>query len=109
MRPENKANFSLQWLWNDLSIAYLNEYIGGMDADTQFFGSDYTQDIDDEMYHDLVASYTLGQWGLTLTGGVTNLTDEPPPFVEIGFNAGTDPVGYRIFGRGYYVRAQWKF
>jgi outer membrane receptor protein involved in Fe transport len=108
-RPHDKANYMIQWLWNDLSIGYLGEYIGGMDADTIFFGTDYTQDISSEMYHDIVGSYTLGQFGLTLTGGITNLTDEPPPFVEIGFNAGTDQATYRMFGRGYYVRAQWKF
>jgi len=112
----DKINYSLQWMWNDLSVGYLGEYISGLDADTfcncgegnQPDGS-YIQKIDSQLYHDLVANYTFGQWGLTLSGGVTNLTDEPPPFIEVGFNASTDPSTYRLFGRGYYLRAQWKF
>jgi len=112
----DKINYSLQWAWNDLSLGYLGEYISDLDADTfcncgagnQPDGT-YIQAIDDQLYHDLVATYTFGEWGVTLTGGVTNLTDEPPPFIEVGFNASTDPATYRQFGRGYYVRAQWKF
>lgn len=112
----DKANMSLQWALGDLSIGWLGEYISDLDADTfcncgdgnQPDGS-YIQKIDSQMYHDLVANYSFDQWGLTLSGGVTNVTDEPPPFIEVGFNAGTDPATYRLFGRGYYLRAAWKF
>ncbi|MDT8321292.1 MAG: TonB-dependent receptor [Xanthomonadales bacterium] len=118
---EDKANFSLQWAYGDLSIGYLAEYISGLDADT-FCNCDsdgdpsnnlpdgsYIQDIGDELYHDLVASYTVGAMGLTISGGVTNFTDEEPPFIEVGFNATTDPSTYRLFGRGYFLRLAWKF
>lgn len=106
---EDKVNYSLQWMLNDLSVGYLGEYISSVDSDTFFFGSDYIQKIDSFLYHDVVASYSFGGLGLTLSGGVTNLTDEAPPYIDIGFNAKTDPSTYRLFGRGYYVRASWKF
>ena len=106
---EDKVNYSLQWLWNDLSIGYLGEYISSLTSDTVFFGTDYTHTVDSQLYHDLVASYSFGNWGVTLSGGVTNLTDEAPPFIDVGFNAKTDPPTYRMFGRGYYLRASWKF
>lgn len=114
--PEDKLNYSLQWMWNDLSVGYLGQYISSLDADTfcncgegnQPDGT-YIQNVDSQLYHDLVGSYVFSAWGLTLSGGITNLTDEPPPFIEVGFNAGTDPSTYRMFGRGYYVRAAWKF
>ena len=106
---EDKVNYSLQWMWNDLSVGYLGEYISSLDGDTVFFGTDYIQKIDSQLYHDIVASYTMSNWGLTLSGGVTNITDEPPPFIDVGFNAKTDPSTYRLFGLGYYLRASWKF
>ena len=35
--------------------------------------------------------------------------NEPPPYIEAGYNATTDPTTYRLFGRGYYLRLSWKF
>ena len=113
-------NFSLQWMRNDLSIGYKGNYISGLDADT-FCNCDsdgdpsnngpdgltYTQKISSFLYHDLYASYT---WqGLNVAVGITNVTDEEPPFMDVGFNATTDPPTYRMFGRGYYFRATYTF
>lgn len=113
---EDKANFTLQWALGDLSIGYLAEYISSLEADTFCNCGEgnrpdgtYKQDIHAELYSDVVVSYELGGLGLTLTGGVTNITDEAPPFIEEGFNATTDPATYRLFGIGYYLRAAWKF
>jgi iron complex outermembrane receptor protein len=44
-----------------------------------------------------------------LQAGITNLTDEEPPFIEVGFNATTDPSTYRMMGRGYFVRLAYRF
>jgi iron complex outermembrane receptor protein len=70
---------------------------------------DYIHEIDDQLYHDLVATYVLSALGVTISGGVTNFTDEEPPYIEQGFNATTDPSTYRMFGRGYFLRLGWKF
>jgi len=115
---EDKINMSLQWLWNDFSIGWLGEYISGLDADTFCNCGDgnrpdgtYIQDIDSQFYHDIVASYTFEAFGstTTLSGGITNVTDEAPPYIEVGFNATTDPPTYRMFGRGWYLRLAWEF
>jgi len=63
----------------------------------------YVQEIDSEIYHDLIASYQVND-NMTISGGITNITDEAPPFIEVGFNGGTDPATYREFGRGMYLR-----
>jgi len=110
---KDKANFSFQWMLNDLSVSYMAEYISGLDADT-FYNDPidpYIQKIDSYLYHDLVASYTFDSWGTTtqISGGVTNITDEEPPFIEVGFNATTDPAIYRMFGRGWYLRLKWSY
>ena len=112
----DKLNASLQWQRGDWSVGWLVEYIGELDADTycncgagnQPDGS-YIQYIDDEMYHDLVATFNWEKLSTRITAGITNITDEPPPFIEVGFNASTDPATYRQFGRGYYVRATWSY
>jgi outer membrane receptor protein involved in Fe transport len=105
----DKANVSFQWMWNDLSVGYLGEYISGMDAEIWF--SDYIQKIPSKMFHDIVASYTFDTFGstTTLSGGITNFTDEEPPYIDIGFNGKTDPSTYRLFGRGYYLRLKWAY
>ncbi len=116
---EDKINYSLQWGWKGWSVAYLGEYISDLDADTfcncgagnQPDGS-YIQDVDSVLYHDLVASYESDFTGVgptTITAGITNFTDEEPPFIEVGFNATTDPATYRMFGIGYYVRLSQQF
>lgn len=118
---ENKANISLQWYREGLSIGYLGEFIDGLDADT-FCNCDsdgdpsnndpvtgaYIQDIDSIMYHDIVASYDFGQ-GTKISAGITDISDEEPPFMDVGFSANTDPPTYRIFGRGYYARLTHTF
>ena len=118
---QDKANISLQWFWNDLSIGYLGEFISGLDADTfcncdsdgdpsnnEADGETYIQDIDSYFYHDIVASYSWDT-GTRVSVGITNITDEEPPFIETGFNAGTDPPTYRLFGMGYYLRLTQSF
>ena len=65
------------------------------------------QDIDSFLYHDLTANY---QWNdLTVTAGITNLSDEEPPWIDSGFNAKTDVSTYRLFGRGYFLRMGYTF
>ena len=119
--PSDKLNFSLQWTWNDFSVGWLMEYIGALDADTwcncdsdgdpsnNLPDGSYIQDIDSFLYHDLVASWAWGAANTTVSVGLTNITDEEPPFIEMGFNAGTEPSNYRLFGRGYYLRLSWKY
>lgn len=106
---KDKVNYSIQWMRNDFSIGYRGEYISGVDGDINFISD--IQKIDSQLYHDVVASYTLSAFGsnTTIAAGVTNITDKAPPYIDIGFNASTDPSTYRLFGRGYYVRLGWKF
>ncbi len=105
---EDKLNFSAHYYMGDLSVGYMIEYISSITADASY--NDYTQNVDSFMYHDLVVNYTLDNFGTTrLTLGVTNVTDEEPPFIDPGFNASTDPSTYRVFGRGYFVRISQAF
>lgn len=104
---EDKANITLSYQWNDLRVTYLGEFIGDLVSPVSFL-SDYEQDIDSQMYHDIVADYSFNT-GTTITAGITNLSDEEPPYIDYGFNASTDPSTYRLFGRGYYIRIRQSF
>ena len=108
MHAEDKLNYSIGWFKNDFSIRYLGEYISAVTANVSFI-SDYTQDIDAQLYHDLIIGYDVQSTGTRLSAGITNFTDEEPPYIDIGFNASTDPSTYRLFGRGYYVRISQSF
>jgi hypothetical protein len=106
---EDKMNASVHWTLGNLSVGYLAEYIGSIDA-TATFQSTYNQHIDSQLYHDLVFDYTLDVVGETmLTVGFTNLTNEEPPYIDRAFNASTDPSTYRMFGRGYFFRVSQTF
>ena len=105
---EDRLNFSVHWYRGDFSVGYLTEYISSIEALANY--QNYVQQIDSVMYHDLVFDYTMNQFGTTrLTLGVTNLTDEEPPFIDRGFNASTDPSTYRMFGTGYFFRISQTF
>ncbi len=103
----DKINYSFKWNWNDLTVGYLGEFISSLDS-VAFFIRDYPQKIDSQLYHDLVANYEM-KTGTGISVGITNLTDEEPPYIDLGFNAKTDPSSYRMFGRGYYLRLTQKF
>ena len=105
---ENKLNFSVHWYRGDLSIGYLAEFIGEIEALANY--QNYFQKIDSLLYHDLVFNYELQRFGSTkFTLGFTNITDEEPPFIDRGFNASTDPNTYRMFGTGYFFRISQTF
>ncbi len=116
----DKFNYSVQWYRDGLSIGYLGEFISELDSDTfcncgtgnavdKDGNTVYLQKIDSQLYHDIVVNYTFEDYGTNVAVGITNITDEAPPFIETGFNAGTDPSTYRLFGRGYYLRLTQTF
>ena len=41
--------------------------------------------------------------------GISNVTNEPPPYIDLGFNGKTDVAAYRLFGTGYYLRLSQSF
>jgi iron complex outermembrane receptor protein len=109
---EDKMNASVSWSRNNLTISYLAEYIGELSSDVTFgiYLDNYQQQIDAEVYHDVVIDYRLGEDAKTsITLGLTNITDEAPPYLDQGFNANTDPSTYRMFGSSYYLRLKHGF
>lgn len=103
--PENKANLSVTLVKDDWSIAYLGEYISGLEKEAEFLS--YIQSVDAQFYSDITATYNMEK--VSVTAGISNVTDEPPPYIDGGFNASTDPSTYRLLGRGYFLRLKWTY
>ena len=103
---EDKVNYSIDWMRGNFRVAYLGEYISELKSDDAF-GVGYTQKVDSQLYHDLTFKYTHPDSGVSISTGINNVTDEEPPYIDLGFNAKTDPSTYRLFGRGYFVRLSW--
>ena len=89
-------------------MSWLGEYIGELDSPAYFF-QDYDQKIDSQFYHDIIVDYNFDRTGTTISAGITNVSDEAPPYLDEGFNAKTDPSTYRMFGQGYYIRIKQSF
>jgi len=106
--PDDKFNCTVQWSRYHFSVCYMGEYVGAMSTFDAGFIGDYEYEIDAILYHDLVGTYHFSQ-GTSIAAGVTNLTDEAPPYIDLGFNAKTDVAAYRLFGMGYYVRLSHAF
>lgn len=57
--------------------------------------------------HDINVRYTLGDSGLTLSGGIDNVTDKDPPLNVFGDTASN--AVYDTIGRFFYVGATYRF
>lgn len=96
---------SAMWSLGDFTLSGFVTYIDGMDV----LGAqpdDFFTTMGSIAYTDLSVTWVYDQ--LMLVGGVTNLTDESPPFLLGGF-ANSAPQGYEFYGRYFFLRARYTF
>ena len=72
------------------------------------FFDDYYYEIPSTLFQDLTFRYDLEATGTLFSAGVTNLTDEAPPYVEDASAVNTS-LSYRLFGRGYFLGITQRF
>ncbi len=109
--PQDKFNLSVTYNLNEISVNYTTNYIGGQEyQDLLYWGTTegHTYEVDSYMYHDISATYSF-DFGTKVSVGVTNLTDEEPPYIEPAFNGNTDESTYRLFGTSWFARITHKF
>ncbi|MBW3138288.1 TonB-dependent receptor [Ferrimonas balearica] len=116
----DKVNFVARYSWEDLNVQYAANYISGLTyEDLLYWGvtpndennpaaGNHQYEVDAVVYHDITANYHF-QSQTKLSVGITNLTDELPPYIEPAFNGNTDESTYRLFGRSFFVRMTQKF
>jgi outer membrane receptor protein involved in Fe transport len=97
--------------WGGARVGLNWRYIDGMLApDVGDPSVDYP--IPSYDYLDLYAGYEFNGGmltGLSLSGGVENLTDEDPPLLPTVGNANTDTGLYDVLGRSFYARLSYRF
>lgn len=103
-RSNQELKGSVKWFWNtekhdaSLTLRYVDDYIND--------GLPNPVPIDDHTTLDFQYGYSF-QSGLSLTGGVINLMDKEPPFVNTNF--GFDTQTHDPRGRIFYVRMKMSF
>lgn len=111
----DKVNLNVTYALDNLDVAYSMNYISGTEySDLLYWGTTQVNpedpdsplvnyDVESMMYHDLTATYHF-ESNTSVAFGITNLTDELPPYIEPAFNGNTDESNYRLFGRSWFLR-----
>ncbi|GAA0816701.1 TonB-dependent receptor [Colwellia asteriadis] len=105
--PELRMNASANLSADDWNIQWAMRYIGETDDVSR--PAELTDDsvADSVLYHDLTGSYTFGV--VSLTVGISNLTDVDAPRFHSAFNANTEPGVYDVIGRRLFGSVSVKF
>lgn len=104
--PETRLVYTADWLMGQFGASARLEYISSMeDNNDPDLG---TLDVDAVTYLDLTGHWYLNT-GTTLDVGITNVTDEDPPYINAAFNSSVDESIHRIMGMGYFVRVTQTF
>ncbi len=101
--PEWKANWTVDWSFGNFGASTNVEYIDSVE-ELDFLNNR----VESEIYVDLVLRYDFA-FGTQISGGITNIFDNNPPFIIDGFNANTDPDTYRLLGRSWFARVTHRF
>jgi len=108
--PRWRGLGTADWQSGRWYAGYTAEYIGSYTqlVERTPFGmpfEPYTRRLEPVLYHDVEVAYTFDN-GFALRAGVTNVTDEDPPFVNRS-PANTDPGTYRLLGRSYFLELRF--
>ena len=102
--PEWRALAGVEWTRGSWGAGYTVQWIGPY-TDCSFTESfeEYCGPVPSVFYHDVDASVA---WrNIVLRAGVTNLTDEDPPYLNA--EANTNPATYRLLGRTYFLQLSY--
>ncbi|MGH8309094.1 MAG: TonB-dependent receptor domain-containing protein, partial [Steroidobacteraceae bacterium] len=107
--PRWRASGHLDWQSGRWTASYSAEYIGSFaecgDGGIFLLETDCRR-VASEILHDIEGGYAFDS-GFALRAGLTNLTDEDPPFVNNHLEASTDPGTYRMLGRTYFLQLRY--
>jgi len=116
--PEWKAQWTVDWSYGNFGASVNVEWLDSTGERDPFGNGDLNGDgnalndqitsIESETYLDLTVRYNL-PWGTQVSGGITNLLDNDPPFIVNGFNANTDSDTFRMLGRSWFARVTHNF
>lgn len=136
--PAFAGNAQLRWDYRDWTVFWYTTMLGKA-SDTSIIGGDvfansryanlpagvssatcgtpsnycvqYKYHTEAKLYHDISVTKKFASWNGTITAGVHNLFDEPPPLISTGeFRIGDAALnGYDMIGRQYFVSVKKSF
>ncbi|MEE4277720.1 MAG: TonB-dependent receptor [Halieaceae bacterium] len=104
--PRWRGSYNLNWRSDRWGAGYALQWIGSLEESGGVVAPGTVNAIDDMLYHDVWASYRVGE-RLLVSAGIDNLTDEQPPFFGNADEANTDVSTYRLLGRGAWLRVSF--
>ncbi len=104
--PEWKGRYALDWSRNHWSAGYGLQWIGSLEETGGELFPGTSNPIDAVVYHDLRLGWEARP-GLDLSFGVSNVTDEQPPFFANADLANTDVSTYRLLGRTFRLQLSY--
>ncbi|MGH8032494.1 MAG: TonB-dependent receptor domain-containing protein [Luteimonas sp.] len=110
--PKWKATLAANYSRNHWSASWSTRFAsGGLRVDNEVNRANprFTTPIDagSGVFHDVRGSYDIGDSGLQIYGGITNVFDSDPPVALFGTGFGS--ALYDAIGRAYYVGFNYKF
>jgi outer membrane receptor protein involved in Fe transport len=111
--PRWRASGILDWQYGSWSAAYAAEYIGSYRQLVEWFPfapvrfEPYTRRVDAVLYHDIEAGYEF-ESGVSVRAGITNVSDEDPPYVNRASAGNTDAGTYRLLGRTFFFQLRYR-
>lgn len=106
--PEWKGRYVLEWSRSDWQAGYGLQWIGALEETGGEIFPGTRNRIESMVYHDLHLGW-MAPAGFSLTLGVSNLTDEDPPFIANADLANTDVSTYRLLGRTFKLTLNAEF
>ncbi|MEX2498017.1 MAG: TonB-dependent receptor [Wenzhouxiangellaceae bacterium] len=102
--PEWSGFSTVDWTYGDFGASINWEWLSEVDN----LANPGLGEVRRTQYWDVTGTYNT-PWGTEVTGGLTNVFNERPPFIANAFNAFTDVDTYRMLGRSYFVRLTHNF
>ena len=94
---------------DNLNVTYQVRTIGEAEEDfTDFLsGNTLQRTVEGRVYHNVFASVALTDYGLSLSGGINNLSNEDPPLSLDGLNDNTDVRTFDTAGRYFFLKLNY--
>lgn len=108
--PEWKVQGTVQWAYEDLTVAWTTHYIGSMISTVAFTEEQLSPYYTGDYYnHDLRVQYKFNDQ-ITMRGGIINITDEHPPMLPETYTGTSQGASnYDNRGRFFYVGATFRY
>jgi outer membrane receptor protein involved in Fe transport len=102
-----RSNASITVDRDDWQAHWSVQYIGGAD-DINAAPGDIGDHAPSVFYHNVQGTYYVNS-NMSLVGGINNVFDKQPPFIQSWTDANTDTMTYNLLGRQLFIKMRYTF